>query len=51
MNIQVIETPGYLEPTEWGISFTCNNPEAKDYFKMPDEETAFRLKKRLEDVA
>lgn len=50
MEIQVIESPSLDKPTEWGISFTCNNPEAKDYFKMPDSETAFRLKKRLDNM-
>lgn len=37
------------EFTEWGISFTDPNPEAKDYFKMPDAETSFRLKSYLEN--
>lgn len=47
MNIQIIETVE-KEGTEWGISFTDHNPEPKDYFKMPDKETAFRLKEYLE---
>ena len=49
MIIQVIEN---IEEngTEWGISFTSPNPEAKDYFKMLDKETAFRLKKYLENL-
>lgn len=33
---------------EWGLSFTNHNPEAKDYFPMPDKETAFRLKNYLD---
>jgi len=37
-------------PTEFGISFTGINPEAKDYFKMADEETAIRLKKYLNNI-
>jgi len=47
INVIVIES---IEPegTEWGISFTNPNPEAKDYFKMPNMETAFRLKEYLE---
>ena len=32
---------------EWGISLTDSNPQEEDYFKMPDKETAFRLKERL----
>ena len=32
---------------EWGLSFTDNNPEPEHYFKMPDKETAFRLKDYL----
>lgn len=36
--------------TEWGISFTNNNPEAKDYFKMPDKETAFRLQRYIGNI-
>lgn len=48
MKVQVIETH---EETgvEWGISFTDSNPEEKDYFVMPDEQTAFRLKEYLEN--
>ena len=41
--IESIESSG----TEWGISFTNHNPEPQDYFKMPDKETAFRLKEYL----
>lgn len=37
--------------SEWGISFTDHNPEAKDYFKMPDAETAQRLKSYLAEYA
>ena len=33
---------------EWGVSFTNHNPESKDYFKMPDKETAFRLKEYMD---
>lgn len=33
--------------TEWGISFSNHNPESKDYFKMTDETTAFRLRDYL----
>jgi len=32
---------------EWGLSFSDHNPEAKDYFRMHDKETAFRLKEYL----
>ena len=39
-----------LEGSEWGISFTNHNPEAKDYFEMPNKETAFRLKKYLAEL-
>lgn len=50
MNIEVIETTSLTEKTEWGISFGGHNPEVEDYFKMPDEETAFRLKTKLDVV-
>lgn len=43
--VTVIETHG--NNIEWGISFTGYNPEAKDYFKMADKDTAFRLKDYL----
>lgn len=46
MNVIVIRTENENE-TEWGISFSNHNPEAKDYFRMFDEETAFRLKEYL----
>lgn len=46
INILVIESVE-SEGTEWGISFTNPNPEAKDYFEMPNKETAFRLKDYL----
>ncbi len=36
---------------EWGISFTNSNPEARDYFPMPDKETAYRLQKYLAEAA
>ena len=36
--------------TEWGISFTGNNPDTQDYFKMADKETAFRLEKYLNSL-
>ena len=45
--IIVIEEYDKEGDVEWGISFTNPNPEAKDYFKMPDSETAFRLKDYL----
>lgn len=48
MKIQVIESTSLDKPTEWGISFTCNNPEPEDYFKMPNSDTAFRLKAKLD---
>lgn len=47
--IQIIETL-FEDYSEWGISFTSNNPEPKDYFQMLDKETAFRLKKYLETL-
>lgn len=50
MKIQVIETSSNSKKTEWGISFTCNNPEAKDYLKTPDKETAFRYKRIFEAI-
>lgn len=46
MKVIVIETHED-NGVEWGISFTNNNPEPQDYFKLPDEETAFRLAERL----
>ena len=45
--IEVIETP-YEDRTEWGISFTSNNPEAEDYFECVNKTEAFRLKMRIE---
>lgn len=41
MNVHLIESH---EPNgiEWGVSFTDNNPEVKDFFPM-DKETAIRL--------
>ena len=45
--IQSVEPEG----TEWGISFTDHNPEAKDYFEMPNAEKAFRLRKYLAELA
>lgn len=50
MNIIIIESIED-EGTEWGVSFTDSNPEPQDYFKMPDEETAFKLKKYLESLS
>lgn len=35
---------------EWGISSNGSNPESKDYFKMPDKETAFRLSNLLNGI-
>ena len=49
INIIVIESVE-SEGTEWGISFTNPNPEAKDYFQMPNKETAFRLKDYLDNI-
>ena len=47
-SIVVIETHKRNGNVEWGISLDGgHNPSAKDYFKMPDEKTAFRLKKKL----
>jgi len=43
--IESVEKDG----TEWGISFTNHNPDAKDYFEMPNKETAFRMKEYLEN--
>jgi len=36
---------------EWGLSFTNSNPDQKDYFPMPDKETAYRLHKYLAEYA
>lgn len=41
-SLVVIETE-----EEWGLSFNGHNPEQENYFKMPDKETAFRLKEKL----
>ena len=51
MPIIVIEEYDKEGDVEWGISFTNPNPEAKDYFKMPDSQTAFRLKDYLTQMA
>lgn len=32
---------------EWGLSFGGLHPKDEDYFRMPDKETAFRLKDKL----
>ena len=50
MKIQVIESSSLDKPTEWGISFTCNNPNPEDYLKTPDKETAFRYKRIFESI-
>ncbi len=49
MSIIVIETH---EDTgvEWGISFNGYNPEPPDYFKMVDQETAFRIMEYLNNL-
>ena len=47
MQVFVIETYDENGNVEWGISFSDHNPEPEDYFKMPDKETAFRLRDRL----
>lgn len=45
---KVLVIESYDQGTEeWGISFTDHNPEAEDYFKMTDKQTAFRLKEYL----
>lgn len=49
MKIIVIESHD-ADGTEWGISLTNHNPEPHDYFKMPDKETAFRIKQKLEEL-
>jgi len=46
MSIHVIETH-HLDGLEFGLSFTCCNPEAEDYYQMPNSETAYRLQQRL----
>lgn len=46
LNILVLEDYNKDGSSEWGISFTNPNPEAKDYFPM-SKETAFRLKDYL----
>ena len=38
----VIET-AEAEGTEWGVSVTSENPEAKDYFACENEERAYAL--------
>jgi hypothetical protein len=48
IGIIVIESPE-KSGTEWGISFDGPNPNQEDYFKMPDKETAFRLKDYLSE--
>ena len=47
--ISVIEDVD-VNGTKWGLSFTSNNPESKDYFRMTDKETAFRLEKYLNEI-
>jgi hypothetical protein len=47
MSIVIIEDIQEDGSAEWGLSFTNSNPEAKDYFKMVDSQTAFRLKDYL----
>jgi hypothetical protein len=42
--IETIDESG----TEWGISFTDNNPKIEDYFKCQSKEEAIRLKLRIE---
>ena len=49
-SVLVIENVG-ADGTEWGISFTDFNPEDKDYFKMTDKDTAFRLKDRINCIS
>ena len=46
IGIIVIETPEESN-LEWGISFDGSYPNQEYYFKMPDKETAFRLKDYL----
>ena len=46
VGIIVMESPEGSK-TEWGISFGGYTPDEKEYFKMPDKETAFRLKDYL----
>lgn len=43
MNPIVIRTENEND-TEWGLSFSNHNPEQEYYFRMYDEETAFRLR-------
>lgn len=47
MNTQVIEDVQADGSSEWYLSFTDSNPEAKDCFQMIDSQTAFRLKDYL----
>lgn len=47
MNTQVIEDVQADGSSEWNLSFTDSNPEAKDCFQMIDSQTAFRLKDYL----
>lgn len=49
INVIVIESVE-SDGTEWGISFTNSNPDAKDYFEMPNKETAFRLRTYLAEL-
>ena len=45
--VQVIESINN-GPTDWIISLTDNNPEAKDSFIVSGEDEAFRIKEMLE---
>ena len=47
MSLVVIEDIEEDGSAIWGLSFTNSNPDAKDYFKMVDSQTAFRLKDYL----
>ena len=47
MALVVIEDIQEDGSSEWILSFTNSNPEAKDCFQMIDSQTAFRLKDYL----
>ena len=49
LNITVIETQAD-QGLEWGISLDGFNPNPSDYFKMPDSDTAFRIKEILDSL-
>ena len=48
--VQVIEEVGDCG-SDWFVSLTDNNPEAKDCFKVDSGDEAFRIKLMLENWA